>query len=94
VISAGFADIAVSLRGHGAQLRCVQAKLGHERLWLLEEPHALLVVDASGSMGAHEYALGPIVWIVTTAFRAVGGKAASLRPARALDACTPRRSLA
>ena len=60
----------------------------------LEEPHALLVVDTSGSMGAHEYALGPIVWIVTTAFRAVGGKAASLRPARALDACTPRRSLA
>jgi hypothetical protein len=27
----------------------------------LEEPHALLVVDTSGSMGAHEYALGPIV---------------------------------
>jgi hypothetical protein len=31
-----------------------------------EEPHALLVVDTSGSMAAHEYALGPIVWIVTT----------------------------
>ena len=30
----------------------------------LEEPHALLVVDTSGSMAAHEYALGPIVWIV------------------------------
>ncbi|MGH2949856.1 MAG: hypothetical protein ACRDPC_26945, partial [Solirubrobacteraceae bacterium] len=44
----------------------------------LEEPHALLVVDTSGSMSAHEYALGPIVWIVTTAFRAVGGKVATV----------------
>ena len=44
----------------------------------LEEPHALLLVDTSGSMGAHEYALGPIVWIVTTAFRAVGGKVATV----------------
>jgi Mg-chelatase subunit ChlD len=44
----------------------------------LEEPHALLVVDTSGSMHAHEYALGPIVWIVTSAFRAIGGKAATV----------------
>ena len=44
----------------------------------LEEPHALLVVDTSGSMAAHEYALGPIVWIVTTAFRAIGGKVATV----------------
>jgi hypothetical protein len=44
----------------------------------LEEPLALLVIDTSGSMGAHEYALGPIVWIVTTAFRAVGGKVATV----------------
>ena len=44
----------------------------------LEEPHALLVVDTSGSMGAYEYALGPIVWILTTAFRAVGGKVATV----------------
>jgi hypothetical protein len=44
----------------------------------LEEPHALLVVDTSGSMHAYEYALGPVVWIVTTAFRAVGGKVATV----------------
>jgi hypothetical protein len=44
----------------------------------LEEPHALLVVDTSGSMGVHEYALGPIVWIVTSAFRAVGGRVATV----------------
>jgi hypothetical protein len=44
----------------------------------LEEPHALLVVDTSGSMGAHECALGPIAWIATTAFRAVGGKVATV----------------
>jgi Mg-chelatase subunit ChlD len=42
------------------------------------EPHAVLVVDTSGSMTAHEYALGPIVWIVTTAFRAIGGKVATV----------------
>jgi hypothetical protein len=44
----------------------------------LEEPHALLVVDTSGSMHAYEYALGPIVWIVTTAFRAIGGRTATV----------------
>jgi Mg-chelatase subunit ChlD len=44
----------------------------------LREPHALLVVDTSGSMHAHEYALGPIVWIVTTAFRAIGGRTATV----------------
>jgi len=44
----------------------------------LQDPHVLLVVDTSGSMHAHEYALGPIVWIVTTAFRAIGGKAATV----------------
>jgi Mg-chelatase subunit ChlD len=44
----------------------------------LQEPHVLLVVDTSGSMGAYEYALGPIVWIVTTAFRQIGGKVATV----------------
>jgi hypothetical protein len=29
-------------------------------------------------MHAHEYALGPFVWIVTTAFSAIGGKAATV----------------
>jgi hypothetical protein len=44
----------------------------------LEEPHALLVIDTSGSMAAYEYALGPIVWILTSAFRAVGGRVATV----------------
>jgi hypothetical protein len=44
----------------------------------LQEPHALLVADTSGSMHAHEYALGPIVWILTTAFRAIGGRTATV----------------
>ena len=39
---------------------------------------SLLVVDTSGSMGAYEYALGPIVWILTTAFRAIDGKVATV----------------
>jgi hypothetical protein len=44
----------------------------------LQEPHVLLVVDTSGSMGAYEHALGPIVWIVTTAFRQIGGRVATV----------------
>ena len=43
----------------------------------LQEPHVLLVVDTSGSMSTYEYALGPIVWIVTTAFRQIAGKVAT-----------------
>ncbi len=42
----------------------------------LREPHVALIVDTSGSMGAHEYALGPIVWILAEALRAVGGRMA------------------
>jgi Mg-chelatase subunit ChlD len=43
----------------------------------IEEPHVLLVVDTSGSMGGYEYALGPIVWIVTDALRQIGGRVAT-----------------
>ena len=43
----------------------------------IEEPHVGLVIDTSGSMGAHEYALGPISWIVTDALRQIGGRCAT-----------------
>jgi len=42
----------------------------------VQEPHVLLVIDTSGSMGAYEYALGPIAWILTEGLRAVDGRLA------------------
>lgn len=42
----------------------------------IQEPHVLLVIDTSGSMSAYEYALGPIVWILQEAFRAMNGRVA------------------
>ena len=43
----------------------------------IEAPHVGLVIDTSGSMGAYEYALGPIAWILTDALRQIGGRCAS-----------------
>ena len=42
----------------------------------LQEPHVGLVVDTSGSMGAYEYALGPIAWVLSTGLREFGGRCA------------------
>jgi hypothetical protein len=42
----------------------------------VREPHVGLVIDNSGSMGIHEYALGPIAWILTEGLRAVDGRLA------------------
>ena len=43
----------------------------------IEQPHVGLVIDTSGSMGAYEYALGPICWILTDALRQVDGRLAT-----------------
>ena len=43
----------------------------------IQEPHVGLVVDTSGSMGACEYALGPICWILTDGLRQIGGRCAT-----------------
>ena len=42
----------------------------------IQEPHVALVIDISGSMGAYEYALGPIAWILTDGLRQIGGRCA------------------
>ena len=42
----------------------------------IQEPHVALVIDTSGSMGAFEYALGPIAWILTDGLRQIGGRCA------------------
>jgi hypothetical protein len=43
----------------------------------IQEPHVGLIIDTSGSMGAYEYALGPIAWILTDGLRQVGGRCAT-----------------
>ena len=43
----------------------------------IEQPHVGLVIDTSGSIGAYEYALGPICWILTDALRQVDGRLAT-----------------
>ena len=43
----------------------------------MQEPHVGLVIDTSGSMGAYEYALGPICWILTDGLRQMGGRCAT-----------------
>ena len=42
----------------------------------LETPHVSVVIDTSGSMGAYEYALGPIAWVLSTGLREFGGRCA------------------
>ncbi len=43
----------------------------------IQEPHVGLIIDTSGSMGGHEYALGPIAWILTDGLRQIGGRCAT-----------------
>jgi hypothetical protein len=43
----------------------------------IDGPHVIFIVDTSGSMYAYEYALGPIVWIIDSGLRKVGGRMAT-----------------
>jgi hypothetical protein len=43
----------------------------------IQEPHVGLVIDTSGSMGAYEYALGPVCWILTDGLRQIAGRCAT-----------------
>jgi hypothetical protein len=43
----------------------------------IEAPHVGLIIDTSGSMHAHEYALGPIAWILTDGLRRIDGRCAT-----------------
>ena len=42
----------------------------------IEAPQVALIIDTSGSMGAFEFALGPIAWILHEGLRAFGGRLA------------------
>ena len=59
----------------------------------LQEPHVGLVIDTSGSMGAYEYALGPIAWVLSTGLREFGGRLRD-RPVRQRRRAAHRRQRA
>lgn len=42
----------------------------------IQAPHVALIIDTSGSMAAHEYALGPIAWILNEGLRQIDGRCA------------------
>jgi hypothetical protein len=42
----------------------------------IEAPHVALIIDTSDSMGALEYALGPLAWIISDGLRQIGGRCA------------------
>jgi len=42
----------------------------------IQAPHVALIIDTSGSMAAHEYALGPIAWILSEGLRQIDGRCA------------------
>jgi len=64
----------VGERQAGLPVRTQPWELTLQRTARLLEPHFVLVIDTSGSMSSHEYALGPIAWILSEAVRAVGGR--------------------
>jgi hypothetical protein len=67
---------ALGERQAGLPARSQPWELSLPRTSRLLEPHFVLVIDTSGSMGGYEYALGPIAWILHEGVRAVGGRLA------------------
>jgi Mg-chelatase subunit ChlD len=65
---------AMAQRQHGRPITAHAWTLEKRARNPIQEPHVALIVDTSGSMSAYEYALGPIVWIIDTALRSVGGR--------------------
>jgi hypothetical protein len=51
-------------------------QITRQRRASIQAPHVALIIDTSGSMGAYEYALGPITWILTDGLRRVDGRCA------------------
>ena len=68
---------AMAQRQHGRPITSHPWTLEKRLRNPIREPHVGLIVDTSGSMAGYEYALGPIVWIIDTALRTIGGKMAT-----------------
>ena len=64
-------------RGSGRPVTSHPWQITRQTTAPIQQPHVGLVIDTSGSMGAHEYALGPICWIITDALRQVDGRCAT-----------------
>ena len=63
-------------RAHGRPVSTHPWRITRQISAPIQEPHVALVIDTSGSMGAYEYALGPIAWILTDGLRQIGGRCA------------------
>ena len=63
-------------RAHGRPVSTHPWQITRQVRAPIQEPHVALVIDTSGSMGAYEYALGPIAWILTDGLRQIGGRCA------------------
>ncbi|WP_028064665.1 vWA domain-containing protein [Solirubrobacter soli] len=63
-------------RAHGRPVSTHPWRITRQISAPIQEPHVALVIDTSGSMGAYEYALGPIAWILSDGLRQIGGRCA------------------
>jgi len=68
---------AMAQRQHGRPITAHAWTLEKRVRNPIQEPHVAFIVDTSGSMAEYEYALGPIVWIIDSALRSMGGRMAS-----------------
>jgi Mg-chelatase subunit ChlD len=68
---------AMAQRQHGRPITAYPWSLERIVRNPIQEPHVGFIVDTSGSMAGYEYALGPIVWIIDTALRTMGGRMAT-----------------
>jgi Mg-chelatase subunit ChlD len=64
-------------RAHGRPVSTHPWQITRQISRPIQEPHVALVIDTSGSMGAYEYALGPIAWILSDGLRQIGGRCAT-----------------
>jgi hypothetical protein len=68
---------AMAQRQHGQPVTAHAWSLERVMRNPIRGPHVIFIVDTSGSMEIYEYALGPIVWIIDTGLRMVGGRMAT-----------------
>jgi hypothetical protein len=68
---------AIAQRQHGRPVTAFPWSVERRARNPIRGPHVIFIVDTSGSMKLFEYALGPIVWIIDSGLRKVGGRMAT-----------------
>ncbi len=68
---------ALAQRQHGRPITAFPWSVERRKRNPIRGPHVIFIVDTSGSMARYEYALGPIVWIIDSGLRKVGGRMAT-----------------